>query len=65
MDITLLTIGKPILIKTEEDIYESYISAITLTDENFVYFKSGSLRDTFIDKLKAIFKKYNLKLEIV
>lgn len=52
MDITKLHIGRPIRIKTDEDIYDSYISAITLTDENFVYFKSGSLRVTLIDKLK-------------
>ena len=53
MDISKLTIGKPILIKTDDEIYESYISAITINDENFVYFKSGSLRNTLIDKLKS------------
>ncbi len=52
MDITQLHIGRPIRIKTEDDIYDSYISAITLSDENFVYFKSGSLRITLLDKLK-------------
>lgn len=52
MDISKLTIGRPIRIKTTDDIYDSYISAITLTDENFVYFKSGNLRVTLIDKLK-------------
>ena len=52
MDITQLYIGRTIRIKTKDDIYDSYISAITLTDENFVYFKSGSLRDTLLDKLK-------------
>ena len=52
MDITELHIGRPIRIKTEDDIYDSYISAITLSDENFVYFKSGSLRITLLDKLK-------------
>lgn len=44
--------GRPIRIKTEEDIYDSYISAISLNDENFVCFKSGSLRNTLLDKLK-------------
>lgn len=44
--------GRPIRIKTEEDIYYSYISAISLNDENFVCFKSGSLRNTLLDKLK-------------
>ena len=52
MDITELHIGRPIKIKTDDDIYDSYISAITLSDENFVYFKSGSLRITLLDKLK-------------
>ena len=52
MDITELYIGRPIRIKTDDDIYDSYISSITLTDENFVCFKSGSLRTTLIDKLK-------------
>jgi len=52
MDITKLHIGTPIRIKTEDDIYDSYISAITISDENFVYFKSGILRNTLIDKLK-------------
>lgn len=52
MDITELHIGRPIRIKTDDDIYDSYISAITLSDENFVYFKSGSLRITLLDKLK-------------
>lgn len=39
-------------IKTDEDIYDSYISAITLRDENFVYFKSGNIRIDLLDKLK-------------
>ena len=54
MDITELHIGRPIKIKTDDDIYDSYISAITLSDENFVYFKSGSLRITLLDKLKKL-----------
>ncbi len=45
--------GRAIRIKTEDSIYDSYISAITLNDENFVHFKSGSLRNTLLDKLKA------------
>lgn len=55
MDITKLHIGRPIRIKTDDDIYDSYISAITLSDENFVCFKSGSLRITLLDKLKQKF----------
>lgn len=50
VDITRLYIGRPIKIKTEDSIYDSYISAITLKDENFVSFKSGNLRIDFTDK---------------
>jgi hypothetical protein len=64
MDITKLHIGRPIRIKTDDDIYDSYISAITLTDENFVYFKSGSLRNTLIDKLKASQESVGNKVDI-
>lgn len=64
MDITKLHIGRPIRIKTDDDIYDSYISAITLSDENFVYFKSGSLRITLLDKLKSSNSKYGNKLDI-
>lgn len=64
MDITKLHIGRPIRIKTDDDIYDSYISAITLSDENFVYFKSGSLRNTFIDKLKKNKESVGNKVDI-
>lgn len=64
MDITKLHIGRPIRIKTDDDIYDSYISAITLSDENFVYFKSGSLRITLLDKLKASNRNVGNKLDI-
>lgn len=64
MDITQLHIGRPIRIKTDDDIYDSYISAITLSDENFVYFKSGSLRITLIDKLKKTSDNAGNKLDI-
>lgn len=52
MDVTKLYIGRTIRIRTDDDIYDSYISAITIRDENFIYFKSGNLRTTLIDKLK-------------
>lgn len=52
MDISQLEIGTPILIKTDDDVYESYISAININNSNFVGFKSGNLRITLIDKLK-------------
>lgn len=64
MDISEFTIGRPVRIKTEDDIYDSYISAITLSDENFVYFKSGSLRNTLIDKLKSNENKVGNKLDV-
>lgn len=64
MDVTSLHIGTPILIKTADDIYDSYISAITLTDENFVYFKSGSLRATLLDKLKMTSQTGGNKLDV-
>ena len=63
MDIKELHIGRPIRIRTEDDIYDSYISAITLTDENFVYFKSGTLRNTLLDKLKQNEKNVGDKLD--
>lgn len=53
MDVKKLYIGRPIIVKTEEDTYNSYISAIKLTDENYIYFKSGTLRNMLLDKLKA------------
>lgn len=64
MDISKFTIGRPVRIKTDDDIYDSYISAITLTDENFVYFKSGSLRITLLDKLKSENNENGNKLDV-
>lgn len=64
MDISKFTIGRPVRIKTDDDIYDSYISAITLSDENFVYFKSGNLRNTLIDKLKSNEKSIGNKLDV-
>ena len=64
MDITKLHIGRPIRIKTDDDIYDSYISAITLSDENFVYFKSGSMRNTLIDKLKKNKESVGNKVDV-
>ena len=64
MDVSKFTLGRPVRIKTDDEIYDSYISAITLTDENFVYFKSGSLRITLLDKLKSSDNKVGNKLDI-
>ena len=64
MDVKELHIGRLIRIKTEDDIYDSYISAITLKDENFIYFKSGNLRTTLIDKLKQTSQTAGNKLDL-
>lgn len=44
IDVTKLKIGTKINIKTDKDIYSSYISAIALSDDNFVRFKTGNVR---------------------
>lgn len=50
VDVTQLYIGRKIKIKTKDSIYDSYISAIVLNDDNFIQFKSGNLRIDFTDK---------------
>lgn len=50
IDVKNLHIGRPIKIKTTDSIYDSYISAIILSDENFVQYKTGNLRIDFTDK---------------
>ena len=57
IDITELYVGRPIKIKTEDSIYDSYISAIVLNDENFVNFKTGNLRIDFTDKQRQAKKE--------
>ena len=52
IDVKNLHIGRPIKIKTADSIYDSYISAIILSDENFVQYKTGNLRIDFTDKQK-------------
>lgn len=64
MDIAQLYIGRNIRIRTDDDIYDSYISAITIKDENFVYFKSGNLRTTLLDKLKQGISTSGNKLDV-
>ena len=64
MDVTEFHIGRKVRIKTEDDIYDSYISAITIKDENFIYFKSGNLRTTLIDKLKQTTQTAGNKLDL-
>ena len=52
IDVTQLYVGRKIIIKTNEDIYNIYISAMILTDENYIYFRSGTLRINFLEKIK-------------
>lgn len=54
IDVSDLYIGRPIKIKTEDSIYDSYISAIELSDENFVSYKTGNLRIDFTDKQRQL-----------
>ena len=45
-------VGTPIAIKTKESlIYDTYISAITITPKKFVQYQCGNIRIKFIDKL--------------
>ena len=53
IDVKELHIGRPIKIKTTDSIYDSYISAIVLSDENFVQYKTGNLRIDFTDKQRV------------
>lgn len=64
VDVTKLEIGSLVKIRTEDGVYDSYISAITLTDENFVYFKSGNIRISALDKIKKNTAKNSNKLDI-
>ena len=48
-----LTIGRPIKIKTNDGILESYISSIEIEEKtSFIKYKSGNIRVDLIDKLK-------------
>lgn len=48
----LIKIGTPIAIKTKESlIYDTYISAITITPSHFIKYTCGNIRINFIDKL--------------
>ena len=48
-----IELGTPITIKTKESlIYDTYISAIKITQEKFVEYICGNIRTNFIDKLK-------------
>ena len=48
----LIQIGTPIAIKTKESlIYDTYISAIKITQNKFIEYTCGNIRINFIDKL--------------
>ena len=47
-----ISIGTPIAIKTKKSlIYDTYISSIKITDDNFYEYECGSIRINFIEKL--------------
>lgn len=64
VDTSILYIGRPIIIKTPDGVYESIISGISLDDDNYVNFKSGNIRINFIDKLKQEKDNYGNKLDV-
>lgn len=64
VDTSILYIGRPIVIKTPDGIYESIISGISLDDDNYVNFKTGNIRINFIDKLKQEKDNYGNKLDV-
>ena len=48
----IMNVGTPIAIKTKESlIHDTYISAIKLTQNNFIEYTCGNIRIKFIDKL--------------
>ena len=53
-----LPIGTPITIKTKESlIYDTYISAVVITESKFIKYTCGNIRVNFIDKLLKERKK--------
>lgn len=50
-EIDKLKIGAKVLIKTKDNLLESYISAIKKNESNFIEFTSGNMRIGFIPKL--------------
>lgn len=53
-----LSIGTPITIKTKESlIYDTYISAVVITENKFIQYTCGNIRVNFIDKLLKERKK--------
>lgn len=47
-----IKIGTPIVVKTKKGIiYDTYISAITITEKDFIEYTCGNMRTDFIDKI--------------
>ncbi len=51
VDVNSLKVGYPVIIKAFDSVYETYISAITITNKNLIHYKSGQLRQDFTDKM--------------
>lgn len=64
LDVNNLEIGDEVQVRVENKNYQSYISAITIKDNEFVYFKTGNLRNRLTDKLNQQDKKIGNKLDI-
>lgn len=64
VDVNNLEIGDEVQVRVGNKNYESYISAITIKDNEFVYFKTGILRNRLTDKLNQQDKKIGNKLDI-
>lgn len=46
-----IPVGTPIMIKTKNQIYDSYISKVTIDGGKFYQYECGNIRTNFIDKL--------------
>lgn len=51
IEINKLKIGTKVLIKTKDNLLESYVSALKKTEGNFIEFTSGNMRIEFLPKL--------------
>lgn len=65
VDVNNLEIGDEVQARVKNKNYESYISAITIKDNEFVYFKTGNLRNRLTDKLNQQEKKIGNKLDTI
>lgn len=46
-----IPVGTPIMIKTKKQIYDSYISKVTINGGKFYQYECGNIRTNFIDKI--------------